>query len=196
MGANNHHGDGHIVVWLPALSGLQAGLIGTSPGVYFNSPYVGVKQHPLGYPDDLVRRAVGGGGGRCLDRFSAAAPRRSQRRTACRAEGVTIPPAVTPFPSWPLPPESGPESGGVVPMSDQGPRASSDVRRCRISSRQKTRLERSRFNWSTTAATLRPCARGHTHAPLQPSHGGSVHCVDPPLHSVSPEASSRTDGSG
>ena len=122
MGANNHHGDGHIVVWLPALSGLQAGLIGTSPGVYFNSPYVGVKQHPLGYPDDLVRRAVGGGGGRCLDRFSAAAPRRSQRRTACRAEGVTIPPAVTPFPSWPLPPESGPESGGVVPMSDQGPR--------------------------------------------------------------------------
>lgn len=36
----------------------------------------------------------------------------------------------------------------VVPMTDQG---ASDVRRCRISSRQKTRLERSRFNWSTGA---------------------------------------------
>lgn len=41
MFANNHHDDGHIAVWLPALSGFQRALIEAQPEVYFNPPYVG-----------------------------------------------------------------------------------------------------------------------------------------------------------
>lgn len=41
MFANNHHNDGHIAVWIPALSGLQAALIKTLPKTYFKPPYVG-----------------------------------------------------------------------------------------------------------------------------------------------------------
>src|SRR5438876_1064741 len=40
--ANNHHGDGHIAVWLPAGPGLQAALIEEAPDTYFRPPYVGV----------------------------------------------------------------------------------------------------------------------------------------------------------
>lgn len=43
MFANNHHGDGHIAVWIPAAPGVQAALIAASPRKYFNPPYVGVR---------------------------------------------------------------------------------------------------------------------------------------------------------
>jgi hypothetical protein len=41
MFANNHHGDGHVAVWLPAAPGVQASLIEEAPQVYFQPPYVG-----------------------------------------------------------------------------------------------------------------------------------------------------------
>ena len=41
MFANNHHGDGHVAVWLPAAPGVQAALIEEAPQVYFRPPYVG-----------------------------------------------------------------------------------------------------------------------------------------------------------
>lgn len=43
MFANNHHGDGHIAVWLPVPPGFQEGLIETSPEVFFKPPYVGAR---------------------------------------------------------------------------------------------------------------------------------------------------------
>jgi hypothetical protein len=42
MFANNHHGDGHVAVWLPAAAGVQAALIEEAPEIYFRPPYVGV----------------------------------------------------------------------------------------------------------------------------------------------------------
>jgi hypothetical protein len=41
MCANNHHGDGHIAVWLPAAPGVQEALIEEAPETYFRPPYVG-----------------------------------------------------------------------------------------------------------------------------------------------------------
>jgi len=41
MFANNHHGDGHVAVWIPAAGGVQAALIEEAPDVYFRPPYVG-----------------------------------------------------------------------------------------------------------------------------------------------------------
>jgi hypothetical protein len=41
MFANNHHGDGHIAVWLPAAEGVQTALIEEAPETYFRPPYVG-----------------------------------------------------------------------------------------------------------------------------------------------------------
>lgn len=41
MFANNHHGDGHIAVWIPALPGVQTTLIQSSPKTFFYPPYVG-----------------------------------------------------------------------------------------------------------------------------------------------------------
>ena len=41
MFANNHHGDGHVAVWLPAGPGVQAALVEEEPGIYFRPPYVG-----------------------------------------------------------------------------------------------------------------------------------------------------------
>jgi hypothetical protein len=41
MFADNHHGDGHIAVWIPAAAGLQAPLIAEAPDTYFRPPYVG-----------------------------------------------------------------------------------------------------------------------------------------------------------
>lgn len=43
MFSNNHHGDGHIAVWVPAAAGAQAELIRSSPETYYRPPYVGVK---------------------------------------------------------------------------------------------------------------------------------------------------------
>jgi hypothetical protein len=42
MFANDHHGDGHIAVWVPAAAGVQAALIEEAPDTYFRPPYVGV----------------------------------------------------------------------------------------------------------------------------------------------------------
>jgi len=41
MFANNHHGDGHVAVWVPAAPGVQADLIEDAPNTYFRPPYVG-----------------------------------------------------------------------------------------------------------------------------------------------------------
>ena len=41
MFANNHHGDGHVAVWVPAAPGVQAALIEEAPDKYFRPPYVG-----------------------------------------------------------------------------------------------------------------------------------------------------------
>lgn len=41
MFANNHHGDGHVAVWLPAGPGVQDALIEEAPQIYFRPPYVG-----------------------------------------------------------------------------------------------------------------------------------------------------------
>lgn len=41
MFANNHHGDGHIAIWVPAAPGAQATLIAEAPDIYFRPPYVG-----------------------------------------------------------------------------------------------------------------------------------------------------------
>ena len=41
MFANNHHGDGHVAVWLPAAAGVQAALIEEAPETHFRPPYVG-----------------------------------------------------------------------------------------------------------------------------------------------------------
>ncbi|MBC8160173.1 MAG: MmcQ/YjbR family DNA-binding protein [Roseiflexaceae bacterium] len=43
MFANNHHNDGRIAVWLPVPDGFQAGLIETTPQVFFLPPYVGTR---------------------------------------------------------------------------------------------------------------------------------------------------------
>jgi len=42
MFADNHHGDGHVAMWIPAGPGVQAALIEEEPLVYFRPPYVGV----------------------------------------------------------------------------------------------------------------------------------------------------------
>jgi hypothetical protein len=42
MFANNHHGDGHIAVWLPMGPGVQEALVEEAPEIYFRPPYVGV----------------------------------------------------------------------------------------------------------------------------------------------------------
>jgi hypothetical protein len=39
---DNHHGDGHVAVWVPAAPGVQAALIEEAPDTYFRPPYVGV----------------------------------------------------------------------------------------------------------------------------------------------------------
>ena len=39
---DNHHGDGHVAVWVPTAPGAQAALIEEEPDTYFRPPYVGV----------------------------------------------------------------------------------------------------------------------------------------------------------
>jgi hypothetical protein len=41
MFANNHHGDGHVAVWLAAAPGVQEALIEEAPRIFFRPPYVG-----------------------------------------------------------------------------------------------------------------------------------------------------------
>lgn len=41
MFANNHHGDGHVAVWVPAGPGVQGALIDEASDTYFRPPYVG-----------------------------------------------------------------------------------------------------------------------------------------------------------
>lgn len=41
MFSNNHHGDGHIAVLLPAAPGVQSALIEEDPDTYYRPPYVG-----------------------------------------------------------------------------------------------------------------------------------------------------------
>jgi hypothetical protein len=43
MFANNHHGDGHIAVWLPAPPGVQEEMIAEAPETFYRPPYVGVR---------------------------------------------------------------------------------------------------------------------------------------------------------
>jgi len=43
MFSNNHHGDGHIAVTLPAAIGVQEALIKKSPQKFYRPPYVGVR---------------------------------------------------------------------------------------------------------------------------------------------------------
>src|SRR5438552_2140809 len=39
--SNNHHGDGHIAVIVPAVPGLQEALVEEAPHAYYRPPYVG-----------------------------------------------------------------------------------------------------------------------------------------------------------
>jgi len=43
MFANNHHGDGHVAVWLPVPEDVQTALIHEKPRTFFKPPYVGVR---------------------------------------------------------------------------------------------------------------------------------------------------------
>ena len=43
MFSNNHHGDGHVAVTLPAAIGIQEVLIKKSPKKFYRPPYVGVR---------------------------------------------------------------------------------------------------------------------------------------------------------
>jgi hypothetical protein len=42
MFTDNHHGDGHVAVWIPAAPGVQKALIEEEPATYYRPPYVGV----------------------------------------------------------------------------------------------------------------------------------------------------------
>ncbi|MCC6367193.1 MAG: MmcQ/YjbR family DNA-binding protein [Bryobacterales bacterium] len=43
MFSNNHHNDGHVAVWVPALPGVQEMLIHQTPKTFYRPPYVGVR---------------------------------------------------------------------------------------------------------------------------------------------------------
>ncbi len=43
MFSNNHHGDGHVAVTVPAAIGIQEMLIKKSPKKFYSPPYVGVR---------------------------------------------------------------------------------------------------------------------------------------------------------
>jgi hypothetical protein len=79
---DNHHGDGHIAVWIPAAPGVQQSLIAEDPATYYRPPYVGVSGWvgvELARVDDeqlgaLLREAHG-----FIQAKSAKAQRRSTR---------------------------------------------------------------------------------------------------------------------
>ena len=85
MFANNHHGDGHVAVWIPVTPGAQEALIEEAPDTYFRPPYVG----PAGWVgvelakvDDeqlgaLIREAF-----RIIDAKTSAQRRPGSRRSA------------------------------------------------------------------------------------------------------------------
>ena len=54
MFSNNHHGDGHIAVTVPAAIGIQEMLITKSPKKFYRPPYVGVRGW-VGIEVDRVR---------------------------------------------------------------------------------------------------------------------------------------------
>ena len=41
--ANNHHHDGHVAVWIPAVPGVQKALMRSSSAKYFRPRFVGVR---------------------------------------------------------------------------------------------------------------------------------------------------------
>ena len=41
MFSNNHHGDGHVAVWVPVSPGAQEALVEEAPEIYYRPPYVG-----------------------------------------------------------------------------------------------------------------------------------------------------------
>src|SRR5262249_21899135 len=41
MFSNNHHGDGHVAVWVPVGPGVQEALIEEEPDTFYRPPYVG-----------------------------------------------------------------------------------------------------------------------------------------------------------
>ena len=43
MFSNEHHGDGHLAVMVPAESGVQEALMSQAPRVYYRPAYVGVR---------------------------------------------------------------------------------------------------------------------------------------------------------
>ncbi|HXT64564.1 MAG TPA: MmcQ/YjbR family DNA-binding protein [Pyrinomonadaceae bacterium] len=43
MFSNNHHGDGHVAVTVPAAIGIQEMLIKKSPKTFYRPPYVGAR---------------------------------------------------------------------------------------------------------------------------------------------------------
>jgi hypothetical protein len=43
MFSNNHHGDGHVAVTVPAAIGIQEMLVSKSPKKFYRPPYVGVR---------------------------------------------------------------------------------------------------------------------------------------------------------
>jgi hypothetical protein len=43
MFSNNHHGDGHIAILLPAAPGVQEEMIAEAPDTYFRPAYVGCR---------------------------------------------------------------------------------------------------------------------------------------------------------
>jgi hypothetical protein len=87
MFADNHHGDGHVAVWLPAADGVQTALIEEAPETYFRPPYVGVRGWvgvEISKVDDdqlgaLLREAF-----RLIDLKSASAPRAKPLRSAAQ----------------------------------------------------------------------------------------------------------------
>jgi hypothetical protein len=100
MFAGNHHGDGHVAVWLPAAPGVQAELIRETPDTYFRPPYVGASGWvgvELAQVDDeqleaLIREAFrfvnAKSGGQCGargapgDMGEPVSPRRPRKRSA------------------------------------------------------------------------------------------------------------------
>ena len=67
MFSNNHHGDGHIAVCLPAGPGVQEALIEEAPRIFYRPPYVGpagwigVEMAAIddGWLESLIREAFG-----------------------------------------------------------------------------------------------------------------------------------------
>lgn len=85
MFSNNHHGDGHIALWLPAAPGVQEELIAEDPQTYYRPPYVGPSGWvgvELARVDDEQLGALVREGFRLMD-AKASAPKR--RSTAARS---------------------------------------------------------------------------------------------------------------